>query len=68
MNAYESGFADGERDAFKDRRNNIRRTLSQDPTSEYQRGYRDGYTPRNLSWLLTKPAAAWWQDRESEFA
>ncbi len=67
MNAYESGFVDGEKDAFKDRRNGIRRTVAE-PANEYQRGYRDGYTPRNLSWLLTKPAAAWWQDRESEFA
>ena len=69
MTHYEAGFDAGERDAYKDRQNGIRRTQSTDPSGgEYQRGYWEAYRPRNLAWALKKPPQAWWQERESETA
>jgi hypothetical protein len=63
--SYEAGFRDGELQAFKDRKAGHKRILGEVKT-EYQRGYQDGYTPRNLAWALTKPAAQWWLDNESD--
>ena len=66
---YEAGFSDGERQAFKDRRNRVTRSMPPEPT-EYARGYRDGYLPRSLAWKLREPtpSLAWWQEREAETA
>ena len=66
---YEAGFSDGERQAFKDRRNRVRRTLPDDDRTPYGRGYRDGYMPRSLAWNLREVAPkAWWMEREEETA
>jgi hypothetical protein len=67
---YEQGFAVGERQAFKDRRDHIVRPQPNVGNGEYLRGWRDGYTPRSVTWAIrgTEPAAAWWQERESEAA
>ena len=63
--SYEAGFQRGEHDAFRDRRNNIVRTAPK-PSSDYERGYADAYTPRSLTWALkAAPVQAWWQERES---
>lgn len=69
MTAYESGFADGERQAFKDRRNHVRRSRPEAQVqSTYLDGWWDGYTPRSLTWLLHKDPQPYWADRESEIA
>ena len=66
---YEAGFSDGERQAFKDRRNHVTRSLPDDVRTPYGRGYRDGYMPRSLVWKLREPTAVpWWQEREAETA
>ena len=64
---YETGFTDGEAQAWKDRHLTIRR-VRQVPRNEYDRGYWDGYCPRDPAWWLLRrpPAQAWWQERESE--
>ena len=48
--SYESGFAQGEQDAFHDRRNGVRAEGIDDPRTEHQRGYWDGYRPRSATW------------------
>lgn len=68
MTDYETGFDHGERQAFKDRRLHMHRTFSGQPQSDYDRGYRDGYTPRSLTWALHKEPQPFWQERESEIA
>lgn len=47
---YESGFAQGEHDAFHDRRNGVRREQTEFPRSQEQRGYWDAYSPRSATW------------------
>lgn len=46
---YAGGFAQGERDAFKDRRRNVVRELRADPETEEERGYWDAYSPRSAT-------------------
>ena len=52
---YAQGFAEGERQAFEDRRGNCRhgqealQAASNGPVlSEYWRGFKDGYLPRSV--------------------
>jgi hypothetical protein len=66
MTPYESGFDAGERQAFKDRHNGVRRVFSERQDTGYAAGYRDGYTPHDASWWRGATVQAWWQDRESE--
>ena len=47
---YEQGFAQGEADARQDRQAGLQLTQMDEPRGEYQRGYRDGYTPRSATW------------------
>ena len=62
---YQRGFIDGEAQCFKDRRCLVRRELPPKASSEYGRGYLDGYTPRSLAWAATglQSPPQWWQDR-----
>lgn len=64
--SYEAGFLDGERQAFKDRKNNVVRAFNRERrVSQYGRGFIEGYTPRTVVWKLRAPAPApWWQERE----
>jgi len=55
MTDYELGFSEGEADAFQARAKGIRRVLNGEPMGEYQRGYRDAYTPRHPSWANRPP-------------
>lgn len=48
--SYAGGFAQGERDAFHDRRNGVVRELREDPATEEERGYWDAYSPRSATW------------------
>jgi hypothetical protein len=47
---YAGGFAQGERDAFHDRRKGVVRELRNDPATEEERGYWDAYSPRTATW------------------
>lgn len=47
---YAGGFAQGERDAFFDRRKNVVRELRNDPATEEELGYWDAYSPRSATW------------------
>ena len=47
---YEQGFAQGEIDAYRDRKTGVPREDIGEPRNEWQRGYRDGYTPRRADW------------------
>ena len=51
---YETGFDAGERDAFKDRQDGLRRVFDDMPMGEYQRGYFDGYTPLDPKWTTRR--------------
>lgn len=62
---YQAGFDAGERDAWKDRQNGLRRDFSGPVRGEYQRGYLDGYRPRNPGWALKQESAPWWVERET---
>ena len=64
--SYAAGFADGERDAYKDRANAIRRTVEAGAYG-YAQGYSDGYRPRSPEWSARPPidSAAWWVEREA---
>lgn len=64
--ATPDGFDAGERQAFKDQRNGVRRGFADDQQSDYQRGYRDGYTPRNPSWWRSLAPAQFWWSRETD--
>ena len=48
--SYESGFSQGEHDAFHDRRNGVRREMNEDPRTAEERGYWDAYSPRSATW------------------
>jgi hypothetical protein len=57
--SYEAGFDQGERDAFADRKAGI--PLDREfkaPLSPFDRGYRDGYTPRSPGWWYGLPQTA----------
>ncbi|MBA3590354.1 hypothetical protein [Methylibium sp.] len=58
---YESGFNAGEHQAFQDRRSGVVRDLGDAPQSEWQRGYRDGYTPRSPTWARSLARIACWE-------
>ena len=66
VNAYERGFAAGERAAHEDKkRGNPLRLRPEHPREGYEAAWWDGYTPRSLSWAL-RPAqvSVWWSDAE----
>lgn len=65
MTAYEAGFAEGEREAFRDR-HRMPRCRPEHITSPYGHGYWDGYLPRSTAWALRKPAAAPFHERDTE--
>lgn len=51
MSSYESGFAQGELDAFSDRALGTKSEAPPPgPKSVYQQGYWDAYTPRTSTW------------------
>ena len=54
---YEQGFAAGEKDAFNDREDGLSHNATLPRRSEYERGYADGYTPRNPAWWRRGPRA-----------
>lgn len=58
--SYEAGFAQGEHDAFHDRRRNQTRELRDAPATAEERGYWDAYRPRSATWgaLARTPARA----------
>ena len=49
---YEQGFAQGERDAYRDRQMGLKLERMPPPQSEAARGYEDGYTPRSATWWV----------------
>lgn len=57
---YESGFAQGERDAFRDRLAGVEREMLAAPQTDEERGYWDAYWPRSATWAAqhTSPRAA----------
>lgn len=57
---YEAGFAQGEADAYADRKAGQRSSMRpQQPLSLYQQGYWDAYTPRSATWwTVTKQLEA----------
>jgi hypothetical protein len=65
---YAAGFADGEAQAWKDRKNLIRRDRPEQMRGEFQRGWWDGYTPRSVTWRLRVEPQPWWQERVEEAA
>ncbi len=58
--SYESGFAQGEHDAFHDRRAGVRREMHEDPRTAEEVGYWAAYSPRGGTWdaLHTTPSSA----------
>ena len=58
--SYESGFAQGEHDAFHDRRARVRREMTEDPRTAEERGYWDAYSARSATWdaLQSTPVPA----------
>lgn len=56
---YEQGFAQGEADAFHDRRAGLPLERFPPPQSEAARGYEDGYTPRSPGWWVTPQGIRW---------
>jgi len=64
---YAAGFSQGEKDAYQDRLNGVRRDFSEARLGEWHQGYRDGYSPRNPEWSARQPkaGAAWWVEREA---
>lgn len=63
--SYEAGFAAGEQRAFLDRKSGIFRDMTDRPTSEYQRGFADGYTPRSATWLRLPVRKEWDMNKEA---
>lgn len=65
---YEQGFSDGEKAAFRDRKNGFVRAMPE-PDNQYRRGFVDGYTPRSSTWALrgvARPSVPfWWSEKES---
>jgi hypothetical protein len=66
MNAYERGFNDGEHASFCDRQQRRPRRILGEPQGPYNCGFHDGYTPRDLSWLLTEAPRKAWHERDDE--
>jgi hypothetical protein len=65
MSTYALGFNDGERQAWTDRRFITPRVIER-PLTEYERGFRDGYLPRDPAWRLrTKPVPSWQERAEA---
>lgn len=63
---YAQGFDDGERQVFKDRRSFRAPRILPPPLTEYERGFRDGYMPRDPAWRLrTKPVPSWQERAEA---
>lgn len=65
---YAYHFEAGERQAFKDRANGVRRHQPDDMSHPDTRAFWDGYQPRSSTWAARKTQApqAWWTERESE--
>lgn len=63
--SYEAGFAAGEQRAFLDRQSGVFRDMTDRPSSEYQRGYIDGYTPRSATWLRPLVRKEWAMGKEA---
>lgn len=68
MTEYETGFAVGERDAFEQRRAGQPMRRLEAPASAYQRGYRDGYTPRSSWWWARNHGEGWKHHEDAERA
>lgn len=47
---YEAGFAQGEHDAYHDRRRGLFREMNERPQTAEERGYWDAYSPRSATW------------------
>jgi len=58
--SYESGFSQGEYDAFHDRRARVRREMTEDPRTAEEIGYWDAYRPRGGTWdaMQSTPTSA----------
>jgi hypothetical protein len=52
MTDYERGFAWGEAHAFADRHDGERKKPPEEIVGQIQRGYWDGYMPRNPAWAV----------------
>lgn len=58
--SYEAGFAQGEHDAFHDRRRGLGlREMTEDPRTAEEIGYWAAYSPRSCTWgaVARSPAA-----------
>ena len=64
---YAAGFAQGERQSFKDRSNGVRTAYPAGMNVAQAKGYRDGYSARNPQWAMrpTQSGAGWWVKREA---
>ena len=71
MTRYEQGFDAGERMAFEHAKRGIR-SAHAEPTSEYAKGFVDGYTPRTLLWAAgAKPVdklQGWYVEKDEAAA
>ena len=47
---YAGPIAQGERDAFADRKAGMTREMREHPLTEEERGYWDAYSPRSATW------------------
>ena len=58
--SYEAGFAQGEHDAFHDRRKGLVREMHERPQTAEEVGYWAAYSPRSATWGCRQrtPAAA----------
>ena len=54
MTPYERGFSAGEQRAWQDRHQGDRRIPPTCPGGDYERGFWDGYMPRNPSWAVVR--------------
>lgn len=64
MTPYEAGFAEGEASAWRDR-GRRQRIAPQYIANQRERGFWDGYTPRNPVWALrSDPRPHWQQEAE----
>lgn len=65
---YAAGFAEGEFQAWEDRKSLVRRERPEFMRGEFLRGWWDGYSPRNLAWRLRGRPQSSWQERSEEAA
>lgn len=63
MSGYATGFAEGEREAFIDRRHGVHRTRPNFPCGDRERGFWDAYAPRSPTWYRPPPVVYQWQQR-----